>query len=71
MVLENPPRSKSAAGSATQLQGATIERGRVLAVNIRDFTCDVSSEFTFKNEFDIPFMSPYCGQAQGEGINFM
>lgn len=48
-----------------------MERGRVLTVNIRDFTVDVATEFTFKNKFDIPFMSPYCHQTQGEGMNFM
>lgn len=53
------------------LSPAFVERGRVVTVNIRDWTCDVTTEFTFKNKFDIPFQSPYCSQIQGEGINAM
>ena len=66
-----PTRSKSIANSAASVMGALVERGRVVTVNIRDYTCDVTTEFTFKNKFDIPFMTPYCNQVQGEGINFM
>ena len=67
----SPKRSESQAKSAAQLFGALVERARVVTVNSRDYTCDVTTEFTFKNKFDIPFMSPYCNQIQGEGINFM
>lgn len=66
-----PKRSKSTAESAATLQGALVERARVVTVNIRDYVCDVTTEFTHKNRFDIPFMTPYCNQEQGEGINFM
>lgn len=67
----DPPRSESIAKSSANLLGALVERARVVTVNIRDFTCDVTTEFTFKNKFDIPFMTPYCNQIQGEGMNFM
>jgi hypothetical protein len=50
---------------------ALVERARVVTVNQRDYTCDITTEFTFKNKFDIPFMTPYCNQIQGEGINFL
>lgn len=67
----DPPRSKSMAESAATLSPAFVERGRVVTVNIRDWTCDTTTEFTFKNKFDIPFQSSYCNQIQGEGINAM
>lgn len=67
----DPTRSTSMAESAAKLSPAFVERGRVVTVNIRDYTCDVTTEFTFKNKFDIPFMNAYCNQIQGEGINFM
>ena len=66
----DPVRSESIAKSSAQSMGALVERARVVTVNIRDYTCDVTTEFTFKNKFDIPFMVPYCNQNQGEGINF-
>ena len=67
----DPTRSTSQAESAAELSPAFIERMRVVNVNIRDFTCDTTSEFTFKNKFDIPYQSPYCNQVQGEGFNVM
>lgn len=67
----NPKRSKSVASSSATLQGALVEKARVITVNTRDYTCDVATEFTQKTRFDIPFMVPYCNQNQGEGINFM
>jgi len=66
-----PERCESMAKSAAQVKGALIESGRITTVNIRDYTCDVTTILTYKNKFDIPFMSPYCNQTQGEGINFM
>ena len=67
----NPKRSSSMAKSDAQIMPAYVERMRVVNVNIRDFTCDTTSEFTHKNKFDIPFQSPYCNQIQGEGFNIM
>lgn len=67
----DPKRSESTAESSATLQGALVERARIVTVNIRDFVCDVTTEFTHKNRFDIPWMNPYCNQEQGEGINFM
>jgi hypothetical protein len=59
------------AKDASLLMGALVERARVVNVNNRDFTVDVTTELTFKNRFDIPIMLPYCNQVQGEGINFL
>lgn len=67
----DPKRSESTASSSATLQGALVERARIVTVNIRDYVCDVTTEFTHKNRFDIPWMNPYCNQEQGEGINFM
>lgn len=66
-----PVRSPSMAKDASLLMGALVERARVVNVNIRDFTVDVKTEFSFKNKFDIPVMVPYCNQTQGEGTNFL
>lgn len=67
----SPVRSESKAKDASKLMGALVERARIVNVNIRDYTVDVKTEFSFTNSFDIPLMSPYCNQNQGEGINFM
>ncbi len=66
-----PIRSESMAKDASLLMGALVERARIINVNIRDFTVDVKTEFSFKNRFDIPIMVPYCNQVQGEGMNFL
>lgn len=66
-----PVRSPSMAKDASLLMGALVERARVVNVNIRDYTVDVKTEFSFKNRFDIPIMVPYCNQVNGEGINFI
>lgn len=66
-----PARSESMAKDASLLMGALVERARVVNVNIRDYTVDVKTEFSFKNRFDIPVMVPYCNQEQGEGMNFL
>jgi hypothetical protein len=70
-VSTDHERSESVASSAAEVRGALVERGRIITVNIRDYTCDAATEFTFKHKYDIPFMVPYCNQAMGEGINFM
>jgi hypothetical protein len=67
----NPRRSESVAKSSASTLGALVERARILTVNIRDYTVDVATEFTHKPKFDIPFMTPYCHQNQGEGVSFM
>jgi hypothetical protein len=66
-----PNKSPSIAKSSAMLMGALVERARVVTVNIRDYTVDVTTEFSYKNRFDIPMMSPYCHQNQGEGINLI
>jgi len=66
-----PVRSPSMAKDSSLLMGALVERARVVNVNIRDYTVDVKTEFSFKNRFDIPIMVPYCNQVQGEGTNFL
>ncbi len=65
-----PGRSKSAANAGASV--ASIHRCQVVNVNTRDFTVDVRMEaYPFSSHFDIPFMTPYLHQAQGEGIGFM
>lgn len=66
-----PIRSQSMAKDSSLLMGSLVERARVVNVNIRDYTVDVKTEFSFKNRFDIPIMTPYCHQSQGEGTNFL
>lgn len=70
-VNPHPIRSDSMAKDSSLLMGALVERARVVNVNIRDYTVDVKTEFSFKNRFDIPIMVPYCNQMQGEGTNFL
>lgn len=48
-----------------------IEKARVLAVNIANFTVDIRTENTYKTIEDVQYMVPYCHPAQGEGLNFM
>lgn len=64
------PRSESVAH--TDLRDVKIYRARVVDVNIRDYTVDTRMEAApYTVKFDIPFMSPYVNQNQGEGINWM
>jgi hypothetical protein len=67
---ETPGRSASTASTGSQ--AATIHRAHIINVNIRDYTVDAQLEsHPFSMHFDIPFMTPYLHQNQGEGINFM
>ena len=64
-------KSNQGAGKGSGTQPASVERGRIISVNIRTFTVDARTENTNKLFSDKPFMTPYCGQSQGEGMNFM
>ncbi len=66
-----PVRSPSMAKDSSLLMGALVERARIVNVNIRDYTVDITTEFSFKNKFDIPIMTSYCNQINGEGLNFL
>jgi len=49
-----------------------VFKAQVLNVNTRDYTVDVAYEsYPYSSHFDIPFMTGYIHQEQGEGINFM
>jgi hypothetical protein len=50
---------------------ATVETGRIVNVNIRDWTVDVVSEHGDKKFFDIQVMAPYLHFANGEGMYCM
>jgi len=47
---------------------ASIDTGRVINVNVNDWTVDVVSEYGNKRYFDIQVMSPYFHFMNGEGI---
>lgn len=65
-----PTRSKSSAG--TDSRPASIFRSQILAVNSRDYTADVQYEsYPYSTHLDIPWMTPYLHQNQGEGIAVM
>lgn len=67
---EAPQRSESAASPSSQ--SAQVFKAQVLNVNTRDYTVDVVYEsFPYSSHYDIPFMTPYTHQSQGEGLNFM
>ena len=67
---EVPQRSPSAASPTSQ--AAMVFKAQVLNVNTRDYTVDVVYEsYPFSSHYDIPFMTPYVHQHQGEGINLM
>lgn len=67
---EVPNRSDSSASLTSQ--PAMVFKAQVLNVNIRDFTVDVVYEsYPYSTHLDIPFMTPYVHQHQGEGLNFM
>lgn len=70
-ISGEPGRSESISSSDAVSYGSLIELGRIVTVNTKDFTLDVRVLNGEKAKFDIPFMSPYCNQEQGEGINFM
>ncbi len=57
--------------SSAMIENPTVERGRILAVNVRDYTVDVVSEFSQKVVPDLPFAVPYTHHTNGEGINYM
>ncbi len=63
---------RSPSTAKTALRDVSIYRARVVNVNIRDFTVDTRMEAApYTVKFDIPFLSPYVNQNQGEGINWM
>lgn len=67
---ETPSRSRSAA--TTDSRPAQIYRAQVLNVNTRDYTVDVQYEsYPHSTHFDIPWMTPYLHQNQGEGVAIM
>lgn len=67
---ETPVRSRSSA--STDSGPAYIFRAQVLVVNTRDYTVDVQYEsYPYSNHFDIPWMTSYLHQNQGEGVAIM
>jgi hypothetical protein len=67
---ETPTRSKSSA--STGAQAASVFRAQVLAVNTRDYTVDIQYEsYPYSTHLDIPWMTPYLHQNQGEGMAVM
>lgn len=50
---------------------ALVERGRVINVNIQDWTVDCVSEYANKRFLDIQMMAPYFHYMNGEGIYAM
>ena len=48
-----------------------IEQGRIINVDIKNYTVDVRTMMTYKTIENLQFMVPYCHPAQGEGFNFM
>jgi len=66
------PKKRSSSTATTDLRDVSVYRGRVVNVNIRDYTVDTRMEAApYTVKFDIPFISPYVNQNQGEGINWM
>lgn len=67
---ETPLRSKSAASPSSQ--PASVYRAQIMSVNTRDYTVDVQYEsYPYSTHLDIPWMSPYLHQNQGEGVAVM
>jgi hypothetical protein len=50
---------------------AVIEQGRIVNVNIKDWSVDVAGEFANKIFLDVQVSSPYLHYANGEGIYTM
>lgn len=71
-AVDNFPKKRSASTATTDLRDVSVYRARVVDVNIRDYTVDTRMEAApYTCKFDIPFLSPYVNQSQGEGINWM
>ncbi len=67
---ETPIRSQSSASTGSR--AAEIYRAQVLNVNTRDYTVDVQYEsYPHSTHFDIPWMTQYLHQNQGEGVAVM
>ena len=49
----------------------SAQLARVVDVNTLTYTVDVITEFTNRHIQDIPFASPYCNSAQGEGFTII
>lgn len=65
-----PTRSGSSASATAR--PAQIFRAQVVNVNTRNYTVDVLYEaYPYSSHFDIPWMTPYLHQNQGEGIAIM
>lgn len=65
-------QKRSSSTATSSLRDVAIYRARVVDVNIRDYTVNTRMEAApYTNKFDIPYLSPYCNQTQGEGINWM
>jgi hypothetical protein len=71
-VKHNPidTPTNSAAGTA-QPRTVLVEKCVIISVYPEDYTVDARSELTHRFYPKIAFMTPYCNQANGEGINFM
>src|SRR5574337_1687504 len=50
---------------------AVIEKGRIVNVNIKDWSVDVAGEYANKIFLDVQVASPYLHYANGEGIYVM
>ena len=50
---------------------STIETGRIINVNIEDWSVDVASEYANKRYFDLQVMMPYFHYVNGEGFYCM
>jgi hypothetical protein len=71
-AIDNFPKKRSNSTATTSLRDVSIYRARITDVNIRDYTVATRMEAApYTVKFDIPYLSPYVNQNQGEGINWM
>jgi hypothetical protein len=71
--MTNPSIARGVRGgvAATRYRPAVVEQGRIVNVNVRDWSVDVAGEFGNKLFLDIEVASPYLHIANGEGIYVM
>lgn len=71
-AVDNFPKKRSSSTAKTDLRDVSVYRARIVDVNLRDYTADTRMEAApYIVKFDIPWISPYVNQNQGEGINWM
>lgn len=65
------PRAQANSLAQSGLNTVSVEGGRIVNVDIANFTADVKTKTSQRQLIDVQWASPYMNFTKGEGINFM